>query len=317
MFHQNKLQQATRSLSDTRVQLGIISGEHAMTAGNMSAIIVEGGAMRGIFASGVLDAFIESNYLPFDFAIGVSAGATTLLSYLSGQTRRSYHIITELACSSQFLDPLRFARGGDLVDIDWLWRTSCHRFPLDIDTLRERAIPFYAVTTDVETGRAAYQPVHHDNMDEVLKATCALPVVQHDTPCVEGRPMADGGLSDSIPVIEAYRRGARQLTVILSEPWGYRKKPVRFCWMVRTLLKTRPALANAMLMRADQYNRALDFIANPPADCTIEVIAPPGDFAVSRFTKDPAKLDAGYLQGYWQGCQSLLQVREEIARPAP
>ncbi|MFB2862290.1 patatin family protein [Aeromonas sp. MdU4] len=280
-----------------------------MTDDARSALIVEGGAMRGIFACGVLDAFIESGYFPFDFAIGVSAGATALLSYLSGQTRRSHHIITELACSSHFLDPLRFVKGGDLVDINWLWRTSCHRFPLDVDTFRERAIPFYAVTTDVETGCAAYLPVRHDNMGEVLTATCALPVVQHETPCVEGRPMADGGLSDSIPVIEAYRRGARQLMVILSEPWGYRKKPARFCWMVRSLLKTQPALANAMLRRAYHYNRALDFIANPPADCKIEVIAPPGGFAVSRFTKDPAKLEAGYLQGYWQGYQSVLQAR--------
>jgi predicted patatin/cPLA2 family phospholipase len=283
----------------------------------LSAIIVEGGAMRGIFASGVLDAFIESCHQPFDFAIGVSAGATNLLSYLSGQTRRSHHIITELACSSNFLDPLRFVKGGDLVDIGWLWRTSCHRFPLDLDTLRERAIPFYAVATDVETGCAVYLPVRQDNMDEVLTATCALPVVQHDTPCVEGRPMADGGISDSIPVIEAYRRGARHITVILSEPWGYRKKPPRFCWMVKTLLKTQPALANAMLMRAHHYNSALDFIANPPADCCIEVIAPPCDFAVSRFTKNPSKLESGYLQGYWQGRQSLLRAREEEGQRSP
>lgn len=313
MTYPEKWPPAIQTRAVSYIQPGVSSWGPVMTDGALSALIVEGGAMRSIFASGVLDAFIESGYFPFDFAIGVSAGATTLLSYLSGQTRRSHHIITELACSSDFLDPLRFVKGGNLVDIEWLWRTSCHRFPLDFDTFRERAIPFYAVTTDVETGCAAYLPVRHDNMAEVLTATCSLPVVQHETPCVEGRPMADGGLSDSIPVIEAYRRGARQLMVILSEPWGYRKKPARFCWMVKTLLKTQPALANAMLMRAYHYNRALDFIANPPADCKIEVIAPPGDFAVSRFTKDPAKLDAGYLQGYWQGCQSLLQAREEIA----
>ncbi|WP_322863285.1 patatin-like phospholipase family protein [Aeromonas allosaccharophila] len=275
------------------------------------ALIVEGGAMRGIFASGVLDAFVESHHYPFDFVMGVSAGATNLVSYLSEQPRRSHHIITELACSSDFLDPLRFVKGGDLVDVSWLWRTSRYRFPLDLDTFSASRIPFYAVTTEVATGAAVYLPVRPDNMDEVLTATCALPVVQHETPCVEGRPMADGGISDSIPVIEAYRRGARRMTVVLSEPRGYRKKPARFCWMVKALLKTQPALAQAMLARDVAYNRALDFIANPPADCEIEVIAPPADFPVSRFTRDAFKLESGYLQGYWQGRQSLLRARRE------
>ncbi|MFB2863796.1 patatin family protein [Aeromonas sp. MdU4] len=276
-----------------------------------AALIVEGGAMRGIFASGVLDAFVESHYYPFDFVMGVSAGATNLVSYLSEQPRRSHHIITELACSTDFLDPLRFAKGGDLVDVNWLWHTSLYRFPLDLDTFSASRIPFYAVTTEVATGAPVYLPVRPDNMDEVLTATCALPVVQHETPCVEGRPMADGGISDSIPVIEAYRLGARRITVVLSEPRGYRKKPARFCWMMKALLKTQPALAQAMLTRDRSYNRALDFIANPPADCEIEVIAPPVDFPVSRFTRDQLKLESGYLQGYWQGHQSVLRATRE------
>jgi len=222
------------------------------------ALIVEGGAMRGIFASGVLDAFVESHHYPFDFVMGVSAGATNLVSYLSEQPRRSHHIITELACSSDFLDPLRFVKGGDLVDVRWLWRTSRYRFPLDLDTFSTCRIPFYAVITEVATGAAVYLPVRPENMDEVLTATCALPVVQHETPCVEGRPMADGGISDSIPVIEAYRRGARRMTVVLSEPRGYRKKPARFCWMVKALrLQPSPRLyRDAACRLRDRGDRA-------------------------------------------------------------
>lgn len=76
------------------------------------ALVVEGGAMSGIFASGVLDAFIEHDYHPFDFAIGVSAGATNLLAYLASQHGRSHDILTELACRQEFMDPLRFAKGA-------------------------------------------------------------------------------------------------------------------------------------------------------------------------------------------------------------
>ncbi|MGN5140183.1 patatin-like phospholipase family protein [Aeromonas sp. 164P] len=271
-----------------------------------SALVVEGGAMRGIFASGVLDAFIEHDYRPFDFAIGVSAGATNLLAYLASQHGRSHDILTELACSQEFMDPLRFAKGGNLVDIEWLWNTSCRKYPLDIHTYRETGIPFYAVVTNTLTGKAEYIRVKPENMNEVLPASCAIPLAYREYPEVHGVPMTDGGVADSIPVLEAYRRGARHMTVILSEPLGYRLKPMPFSWMLRTLLKTRPALAHALEQRDRSYNEALDFIANPPDDCQIEVIAPADYFPVSRFTRDINKLEMGYMMGKCAGYQASL-----------
>lgn len=268
-----------------------------------NALVVEGGAMRGIFASGVLDAFIEHDYRPFDFAIGVSAGATNLLAYLASQHGRSHDIMTKLARSPRFMDPLRFAKGGKLVDIHWLWRTSCRQYPLDLHTLRASAIPFYAVVTNTLTGGAQYIRVKPENMHEVLLASCAIPLVSRDYPQVAGIPMTDGGVADSIPVIEAYRRGARQITVILSEPLGYRLKPMPFPWMIRTLLKARPALAQALARRDRRYNEALDFIANPPDDCQIAVIASADYFPVSRFTRNLSKLEVGYLMGKCAGYQ--------------
>lgn len=269
-----------------------------------SALVVEGGAMRGIFASGVLDAFIEHDYRPFDFAIGVSAGATNLLAYLASQHGRSHDIMTKLACSQRFMDPLRFAKGGNLVDIHWLWHASCRQYPLDLPTYRASTIPFYAVVTNTLTGEAEYIRVRPVNMHEVLPASCAIPLASRDYPQVYGIPMTDGGVADAIPVIEAYRRGARQMTVILSEPLGYRLKPMPFPWMIRTLLKTRPALAQALARRDRRYNEALDFIANPPDDCQIAVIAPADYFPVSRFTRDINKLEMGYLMGKCAGYQA-------------
>ncbi|HAS63892.1 MAG TPA: patatin family protein, partial [Vibrio sp.] len=99
------------------------------------ALVVEGGAMRGIFASGVLDAFLDQNYKPYDFAIGVSAGASNLIGYLSNAPQRSYQVITELATDKRFFNRTRFARGGDLVDVKWLIEESNRRFPLDSKTL--------------------------------------------------------------------------------------------------------------------------------------------------------------------------------------
>lgn len=273
---------------------------------NQTALIVEGGAMRGIFASGVLDAFLESRHNPFDLVIGVSAGAANLLGYLSQQRRRSYHIITELASSGRFFDPLRFVRGGDLVDVGWLWQASFERYPLDWDVFDRFSGEFCVVATEVASGEPRYVTVTPDNLLLAMQATSAMPLVQHTTPVINGEILADGGISDSIPVIEAYRRGARHLTVILSEPWGYRLKAPRFSWLLKQMLTTEPALACALLRREQCYNQALDFIAHPPADCHIELIAPPADFAVARFTRDRHRLETGYLQGYWRGRQALL-----------
>lgn len=95
------------------------------------AIVVEGGAMRGVFASGVLDAFMEQNYKPFDFAIGVSAGASNLIGYLTDYPHRSINIITKLATCKRFFDPTRFIKGGDLIDVKWLFEESNRLYPVD------------------------------------------------------------------------------------------------------------------------------------------------------------------------------------------
>jgi predicted patatin/cPLA2 family phospholipase len=109
--------------------------------------------------------------------------------------------------------------------------------------------------------------------------------------------MTDGGVADSIPVIKAYEMGARDITVILSRPLGYRKKPSRSPWLLRRILSKTPRLAEAMITRAARYNHSIDFIENPPTGCRIRVIAPPASFTVGRMTTDSTKLNEGYAMG--------------------
>ncbi|PKF50355.1 patatin-like phospholipase family protein [Enterovibrio nigricans] len=260
------------------------------------ALVVEGGAMRGIFASGVLDAFLDVNYKPFDFAVGVSAGASNLLGYLAGQPKRSYQVITELATHSDFFNPARFVRGGNLIDVQWLFDESLRRFPLDTNAMF-RSIPLLAAVTNIDSGNADYYWVNEDNLPHVLEATAALPIAYRPTPCFSGGCYTDGGVADSIPVIEAYRRGARDITVILSHPESYEMSPMKLPGLMDHLLKKHPTLAEAMRERADRYNQSLNFIKHPPTDCTIHVIAPPEQFSIGRFTMKKAKLDEGYKMG--------------------
>ncbi len=262
-----------------------------------SALIVEGGAMRGIFAAGVLDQYLAANYRPFDFCLGVSAGSTNIAAWLANQSGRSYRVITDYSCRPEFIDLLRFVKGGHWLDLDWLWDITLREIALDTETLFSQHIPFYIVTTVIETGEAAYIEATAENLNQLLKASCSVPIAYRDYPEINGIAMTDGGVADSIPVKKAYEMGARDITVILSRPRGYRKTPSRSPWLVRHTLAQTPKLADAILNRAESYNQAIDFIDNPPEDCNMTVIAPPADFLVGRLTTDKKKLETGYQQG--------------------
>lgn len=269
-----------------------------------SALIVEGGAMRGIFASGVLDAFMAQSFAPYDFAIGVSAGATNLVGYLANAPKRSFNVITQLATNKAFYDPARFATGGHLVDVKWLWQESNHKFPLDLDTLFS-SIPMYATVTNIETGSADYYQIKRDNLPNAIEATTALPIAYKQTPCFSGGCYTDGGVADSIPVREAYRRGARDITVILSPPLNYQMKATKYPWLMKKMLSQYPNIGRSMVTRAENYNQSLAFIRNPPKDAVIRVIAPPANFSVKRLTMKQDQLEKGYQMGVKAGQDHL------------
>ncbi len=261
------------------------------------ALVVEGGAMRGIFSTGVLDGFIDHQHRPFDFCIGVSAGSTNLAAWLANQRGRNYKVTTDYSCRPQFISLRKFLSGGHWLDLDWLWDISIREIPIDTEAFASQPVPLYVVATKVASGKAAYIRASAENLEQVLKASCSVPVAYRYYPIFEGESMTDGGVADSIPVIRAYDMGARDITVILSRPRGYRKAAPRAHWLIRKLLLGTPQLAEAMIHRSDSYNQAIDFIENPPSDCHVRVLAPPDSFAVGRMTKDQARLNAGYEMG--------------------
>lgn len=275
---------------------------------SQKALVVEGGAMRGIFASGVLDAFLQEKYNPFDFVMGVSAGASNLVGYLSNQPKRSYTVISELATSKAFYNPGRFLRGGSLVDVRWLIDEANQRYPIDEETLFS-SVPFYAAATNVETGKANYYRVTPDNLATAIEATSALPIVYKSMPCVKGDCYTDGGIADSIPVREVYRRGARDITVILSRPLSFSMPKPKSEWMMTKLFARYPQLAHAINHRYERYNGSLEFIKHPPKDVNISVIAPPNDFKVKRLTMKRPMLDEGYQMGFEAGNHFLDSIK--------
>lgn len=279
------------------------------------ALVIEGGAMRGIFAAGVLDAFIDADYFPYDFVIGVSAGSTNGIGYLAGDRGRSYEILTNHALRPDFMSFARYARGGHLCDVNWLWHQSRQDIALNVDNYLSRGTPLWVVTTSARTGHPLYHQVTGANVDEVFPASCAMPVVFKDYPQVNGEPMSDGGLGDSLPVIEAYRRGARDITLLRSVPASFRQERMRFPVMLKPWLAEHPRLLAAVIGRDRKYNRALEFAENPPPGCRVQQIAPPEDFAIGRFTRVLAKLNEGYAQGLQAGrshCQAAINLNDAV-----
>lgn len=269
------------------------------------ALVVEGGAMRGIFATGVLDAFLTAQYQPFNQCFGVSAGATNIAAYLCGQHKRNHAVITDYSCRPEFINLTRFIRGGHLFDLDWLWQTTMAEIRLDLAEFAKQHSEFFIVATDIATATAQYLKATPELMEQQLKASCAIPIAYRDYPEINGITMTDGGVADSIPVRKAFAMGAEEITVVLSQPLGYRKKPSKAPWLTERLYKDHPALARASIARADNYNASIDFIHSPPAGCKINIIAPPTDFKVGRTTKNYQKLSAGYEMGVTAAAQYL------------
>ncbi len=266
--------------------------------------------MRAIFAAGVLHAFGNAGFDPFDLYIGVSAGACHLASHLAGQNNRNFDITLRYSMSPEFINPWRFLKGGHLMDLDWMWEQTITNYRLNLkhldEKLRRQNKEYLIVATSMETGEALYLRPNENTLENYLKISSSLPILYRNVLEVGGAKATDGGMADAIPVREAHRRGATDITVIRSRSANYVKKesPVAlaiFSWYFRKY----PRLAECFKKRAENYNASVQFIHHPPQGVCITEIAPPANLAVGRTTKDEAPLRTSYEAGIDLGNQFI------------
>jgi predicted patatin/cPLA2 family phospholipase len=262
-----------------------------------TALVVEGGAMRGIFSAGLFDGFLERGFNPFHLYIGVSAGASNIAAYLAEMPGRNRRIYTELTGRPEFINISRFLRGGHLMDLDWMWEVTISRMRLDLATIYAKSRPFVVGLTDVRSGKAVYKETSAGELEHLLKATSALPVLYRDFPLVDGRPVADGGVADPIPVAEAIRRGARRIMVIRSRPGKFRRRRDLSSYFITLFLSRYPELRTMVQNQNRIYNEAVSLVHEPPSGVSVVEICPPVDFRLGRFSTAPEALQAGYAQG--------------------
>lgn len=262
-----------------------------------TALVVEGGALRGVFSTGILDGFLNAKFNPFDFYIGVSSGASNLAAYLAEMNGRNGKIYMDYSLRPAFISVAKFIRGGHLMDLDWLWDITIREIRLDLSVIYSKQKPFITVLTDVQTGHAIYKVTSAGDIEHVLKASSAMPVFYRGYPMVEGRPMTDGGITDAIPVGEAIRRGARRIMVIRSRKQDYTKRRGMSEYFMRWYVRRYPLLQDAMTKRVERYNKAVALIRTPPEGVCIVEICPPERFRVTRLCRDLRVLQEGYEQG--------------------
>lgn len=263
-----------------------------------SALVLEGGGMRGVFTCGVLDNLMDRG-IRFPYTIGVSAGACNGLSYISGQRGRGKFSNIDLLEKYRYIGFKQLLLKGNIMDFDLLF----HKFPEEIipyryDVLAQCKEHFEMVTTSCLTGKACYYEEKHDpgRVIDIVKASSSLPFVSPIS-YVDGEPMLDGGIADSIPVERAASLGYDNCLVVLTRNKGYRK-PSKPGVVPPLFYRKYPALKEAIRGRNALYNHQIEFVEQREAEQRMTVIRPERPIVVDRMERNTQKLLDLYNEGY-------------------
>ncbi|MDF2698866.1 MAG: putative esterase of the alpha-beta hydrolase superfamily [Haloplasmataceae bacterium] len=274
---------------------------------NKVALVVEGGAMRGIFSAGILDAFIEHDYNPFDLCIGVSAGANNITTLLAGMYQRSYKVYTDYNLRKDFINWKKFLKGGHYLDLDWLWDITLKEIPLNTSKVLSSKSEFYVGITEVKTGKIKYVKPNEDNIENVLKASSCIPIFYRDFIRINDEFYVDGGIADPIPIKEAVNQGAKIIVVLRSRPYSFTIKHRKTHFMTNVLFIKYPQLKKSLKMRSETYHESIEFMRNNK-DVNIIEVNPPDTFKTKRLTKELNILESDYHCGYEMGLKLIKQL---------
>ena len=263
-----------------------------------SGLILEGGGMRGVFTCGVLDNLMDRG-IRFPYTIGVSAGACNGLSYMSGQRGRAKFSTIDLMEKYRYISFKHLLLKGNIMDFDLLFHTFPEKIiPYDYPAFAQCEERYEMVTTDCRTGRARYYDEKHDprRIIDIVKASSSLPFVCPIAQ-VDGEPMLDGGIADSIPLRRARELGFDNNVVVLTRNKGYRKPNKRGTVPPPFYLRY-PALREAIRQRNLLYNEQIELVERLEQQGEITVLRPERPIVVDRMERDTRKLLDLYDEGY-------------------
>ena len=275
-----------------------------------TGLILEGGAMRGIFSAGVMDVMME-NEIRFDGIVGVSAGAAFGVNYKSGQIGRAIRYNAKYCHDKRYCGIGSLLKTGNLFNTDFCYGEIPLKLDIfDFDAFEKDPTPFYITCTDVESGKPVYHEYTgwNDHGFDWIRSSASLPLVSQIVE-IDGAKLLDGGISDSIPVAYFESIGYTKNVVILTQPQDYRKEKNRMLPLIRMKYRKYPNLIKALENRHLMYNAELDLIAKQEKSGELFVIRPDSPLPVKRVEKDPDKLKTCYEIGRRIAERELARLR--------
>ncbi|MHA1765761.1 MAG: patatin-like phospholipase family protein [Promethearchaeota archaeon] len=277
-------------------------------------LVCEGGGQRIVHTAGILDYFLEKN-LHFPYVIGVSAGASNSLSYVSRQIGRNKEVDIEYARDHRYSSLLTYVKTGSLFGMKFLFDDIPNKLvPFDYDVYFNSPTEHVIGATNSETGKTEYfyksNLKKSDLMDTTI-ASCSLPFMGK-IKFLNGKQYLDGGISDPIPIKKAIEDGFKKNVVILTQNAGYRKEPFKNFKLLKRIFRGYDGIEEVMMERHDIYNKTLDFLRDLEADCRVFIFRPQEPLQVGRTTKNKEKLENLYKQGYLLAKEKYKELIEWI-----
>ena len=263
-----------------------------------TALIVEGGGQRGVFSFGITDTFIARNYDPFDIYIGVSNGVAVLCWYLIRETDNNLDKML-YAAKGDYLSYKNIFTGKDILKFHQMYEDGEKMFKPSMEKIKNNlgGKDYIAVVTDAIEANAEYYSFGNGEWMPKMIASGTLPLLVKTPSLINGRRKFDGGITDPLPVEKAYALGAKKIIVIRTYEKKFRRKLKPENYIGALFSRKYPKLRKALLEHDKTYNRAIDFINNPPHDCDIVQLCPPEKLKSKRDSKNIEILKADYKIG--------------------
>ena len=263
-----------------------------------NALIIEGGGQRGVFSFGITDTFIKKNYDPFDIYIGVSNGVAVLYWYLIREKDNNLDKML-YAATGDYFSYKNIFNGKDIFNVHQMYKDGEKIFKPDVEKIKNNLNEkkYISVVTDAVEANAEYFSFEDKEWTQKMIASGTLPILVRTPSLINGRRKFDGGITDPLPVEKAYEMGAKKIIVIRTYEKEFRRKLKLENYIGALLCRKYPKLRKALLEHDKTYNRALDFMNNPPKDCEIIQLCPPKKLKSKRDSKSIENLKADYNLG--------------------
>ena len=276
-----------------------------------TGLVMEGGAMRGLFTAGVIDVMME-NGIDFDGTVGVSSGAAFGCNYKSRQPGRVIRYNIRFAKEPKFCSFRSWLKTGDLYGAEFCYHTMPHELDYwDVETFAADPQEFWIVCTDVKTGKPVYYQCKTGDEKELdlIRASASMPFFSKPVE-IGNRQLLDGGISDSIPLRFFQYRGYDKNVVILTQPEGYFKRPSKASPLLPIALHKYPAIARRLRQRYKMYNRQLAYVLEEEQKGTAFVIRPPHTLQIGKIEHDPNVMHSVYEIGRNTAMEQLEELKK-------